>query len=128
MLFSEAMKEVIKGARVTRRPWLGTMYFERDKDNQNDIVCFQSMLAAFHYDDSIMISNDWLIEGCNEPLYFYDIVNHLQSGKKATLSTWEKDTYIYYDSVNKYLVMHQMHAMPYIPDFDSFIANDWEIV
>jgi len=76
------------------------------------------------YNDDIMISDGWLVEGDENEYSFCEIIPFLQKGAKAKLKEWD-ETYIYLDRQAKQLVVHSMDHMPFIPDFESFTAVDW---
>lgn len=76
------------------------------------------------YDDDIMVSDGWLVEGKEEEYKFCDIIPFLQSGLKAMLKDW-KEMFIFVDRSTRSLVVHSMDQMPFIPDFESFTAIDW---
>lgn len=76
------------------------------------------------YDDDIMVSDGWLLEGKDEEYKFCDIVPFLQLGFKAQLKEW-KDMFIFLDKSTKSLVVHSMEQIQFIPDFKSFTEIDW---
>ena len=123
MKFSEAVQALKDGERVTRQSWIGSMYFQIDSVTEL-LHCFQPTLKAFGYDESIMLSTGWEVEGEEGEFAFYDIISFLQQGKKAKLKEWT-DTFIQYDSQAKTLVAHEMISFNYHPDFDAFTAIDW---
>ena len=121
MKFSEAMELLQKGAKVTRQPWEHNVYFLMAGE---EVKSFQPKLLPYHYDEDIMVSDGWLVEGRKDKFRFYDIIPMLQQGLKAKLESWI-DMYIYLDKSTKSLVVHSMDVMPFIPDFESFVAQDW---
>ena len=126
MKFCEAMDLLKEGAKVTRQPWKGSMYFVMKGD---DVKCFQPKLVNFLYSEDIMISGGWYIEGQDQvrnemTMTFCEIIPFLQKGCKAWLCDW-KDSYIYLDNSTKSLVLYRMEMFPFIPDFESFVAHDW---
>jgi hypothetical protein len=97
-------------------------------DSNTEIVhCFQPSFKYFTYDESIMLSNGWEVEGEEGEFYFYDIISFLQQGKKAKLKEW-KETYIKYNPKEKCLVSHEMISFNYHPDFESFTSLDWIVI
>ena len=121
MKFSEAMEALKKGAKVTRSQWVGSIYFTMDG---KDVKSYQPKLQPYVYDEDIMISNGWLVEGHEGEFNFYDIIDFLQQGVKAKRSDW-KESYIYFDRTSKILVIHSMDVFPYSVDFESFVSQDW---
>lgn len=121
MKFCEAMDKLKGGAKVTRQPWKEGVYFMMiDKD----VKSFQPKLAPYIYNEDIMVSDGWLIDAKEDEHRFCDIIPYLQQGAKAKLKDW-KEMYIYFDRISKCLVVQSMDAFPFIPDFDSFVAQDW---
>lgn len=122
MKFSEAMELLKSGSKVTRQPWIDKIYFLM-KDSK--IKSYQPVLAAYQYNEDIMISDGWvIIDGAREEFTFCEIIPLIQKGAKAKLKDW-KNMFIYYDSSIKGLVLYSMEIQPFIPDFESFIAQDW---
>lgn len=121
MKFCEAMDKLKGGSKVTRQPWQGSVYFIIQ---DGDVKAMQPKLLPFAYSEDIMVSDGWEIVGSEEEYTFCDVIPLLQKGEKAKLKEWV-NTYIYLDPSNKMLVIHSMDVQPFIPDFDSFIAQDW---
>jgi hypothetical protein len=126
MKFCEAMSLLKEGAKVTRQPWKGSMYFIMEGD---EVKCFQPKLVNYLYNEDIMISDGWFVEGQQREsspmsMTFCEIIPFLEAGRKARLSSW-KDSYIYLDKSNKQLILFRMEMFPFIPDFESFTAQDW---
>ena len=65
MNFCEAMEALKNGAKVTRSVWKGSLYFMM----QGDVVLsYQPRFLDYTYDESIMVSDGWFIEGDTQPL------------------------------------------------------------
>lgn len=124
MKFSEAMEALQKGSKVTRQEWLGSMYFMMI---DTDVWSYQPKLSVYSYNEDIMVSDGWLVEGEEGSFKFYDIIDFLSKGKKAMLADWT-EAYIKYDANQKYLVYHSMDTFPYQPDFAAFMAQDWIVI
>ncbi len=124
MKFCEAMDKLKGGAKVTRKPWQEGVYFLMDG---NDVKSFQPKLAPYVYNEDIMISDGWLIDGHEEEFKFCDIIPYLQQGLKAKLKDW-KETFIYLDKSQKSLVVHSMDIFPFTPCFNDFLAQDWVVI
>lgn len=122
MKFNEAMEALQKGDKVTRRSWVGSVYFQMGEDN--NVLSFQPKSIVYTYNEDIMISDGWVVEGVEGEHKFYDIIDYIQQGKRAKLKDW-KEAFIYYEQQAKYLVYSSMDVFPYSPDFESFIATDW---
>ena len=130
MKFDDAVKEMVNGAKITRKPWYGQIYFKFETvDGKEGIHTYQPKLAHYTYNEDIMASDGWIVEGVEDKEWmFYDIIQFLQSGKKARLNTWNKECYIQYDPASQGLIYFSMEILPYTPGFDSFVAQDWMIV
>ena len=121
MKFCEAMDKLKTGSKVTRYPWKEHVYFVME---ECAIKSMQPRLQPFFYSEDIIISDGWEIEGSDQNYSFCEIIPLLQQGKKAKLKEWD-NIYIFLDEPNKMLVRHSMEVQPYIPDFGSFVAEDW---
>lgn len=121
MRFNEAMEKLQAGEKVTRSPWLGSIYFMLDG---KDVKSYQPKLGAYIYNEDIMVSNGWEVQGVEGEHKFYDIILYLQQGAKARMKDW-KESYIYLDNTMKGLAIHSMDIFPFTPDFESFTAQDW---
>ena len=120
MKFCEAMELLGNGAKVTREGWKDGLYFFKDDGH---VKSYQPKLDHFRYDEDIMISDGWMVEGEECEKKFCDIIPFLTRGMKAKLKDW-KDTYIFYDRQSG-LVLHAMSVFPFMPSFDDFSAEDW---
>lgn len=121
MKFCEAMERLKSGAKVTRDPWKQGVYFLMDG---NDVKSFQPKLAPYVFNEDIMVSDGWLIDGKEGEFKFCDIIPYLQQGSKAKLKEW-KEMFIYLDQSIKCLVVNSMDIFPFTPQFDDFVAQDW---
>lgn len=120
MNFSEAMEALQQGAKVTRKPWSG-IYFVMDGEH---VRSYQQKLGVWNYDEDVMISDGWIVDGVEGEHKFSDIITYLQQGKRVWLKGWN-EAYIQYDRQAQYLVSSFMDNFPYTPDFESFTATDW---
>ena len=126
MKFDEAMDHLKDGKKVTRELWKETVYFRMvDKS----VKSFQPQLTHYVYNEDIMVSDGWIasINGNNKiqkEYKFCDIISLLQQGYKAKLKEWE-DMFIYLDKGSNSLILHSMDSFPFLPDFESFTAQDW---
>jgi len=121
MKFNKAMEALQNGSKVTRQGWVGSIYFTLDG---KEVKSYQPRLQPYAYDEDVMISDGWKVEGIEGEFKFYDIIDYLQQGLKAKIRDW-KDSFIYFDRSAKYLVIHSMESFPYVIDFESFTAQDW---
>jgi hypothetical protein len=122
MRFCEAMTALKDGKKVTRHVWGTGVYFKKD---DHGVKSFQPKLTDFVYSEDIMLSEGWFVHGKEEQHMFCDIVPLLQNGEKARWHEWDEERYIYLDKSTRRLVMYSMDAMPFLPDFESFTAEDW---
>ncbi len=121
MKFCEAMERLRNGAKVTRNTWKDGLYFLMDKEG---VKSFQPKLASFVYNEEIMVSDGWSVSGQENTYKFCEIIPFLQKGEKAMWKEW-KEAFIYLDRTDKRLVMSSMEVFPFIPEFESFVAQDW---
>jgi hypothetical protein len=121
MKFCEAMDKLKAGAKVTRHPWSQGVYFLMDG---NDVKSYQPKLSPYNYNEDIMVSDGWFVDDHEEEMKFCDIIPFLQNGSKAKQRDW-KEMFVYLDQSARSLVVHSMDIFPFIPDFDSFTAQDW---
>lgn len=121
MQFCEAMDVLKNGGKVTRSVWKGSLYFKM-KDKK--VMSYQPRFLDYTYDESIMVSEGWFIEGDSNAYTFCEIIPFLNDGKKAKMEDWS-DSYIFYERPSSKLVLHMMDVFPFVPGFDSFMAVDW---
>lgn len=121
MKFCEAMEKLKNGSKVTRQPWKEGVYFQMDG---SDVKSFQPKLTHYIYNEDIMVSNGWLVEGEEKEYNFCEIIPFLQNGSKARMKHWN-DSFIYLDQSEKILVIHSMDIFPFTPQFHDFAAEDW---
>ncbi len=124
MKFCEAMDKLKSGAKVTREPWREGVYFLMEKE---DVKSYQPKLTSYIYNEDIMVSDGWVIDGIEKEFRFCDIIGYLQQGAKAKLKDW-KEMFIYLDQSTKGLVCHSMDAFPFTPQFADFVAQDWMVL
>lgn len=125
MNFSEAINNLKCGLKVTRAPWEGAIYFALEN---SVVLTYQSSTSYYGFDESIMISEGWVVDGCEEQEHdFPSAINLLMSGSKARLKEW-KDCYIYFSSKENMLMLRSMTAFPYTPIVLDFLASDWMVV
>jgi len=123
MNFCEAMDLLKSGARMTRTVWKGSLFFLLDKEGEG-VSSYQPRFLDYTYDEDIMISTGWKVEGEDNEYTFCEIIPFLNEGKKARMSEWT-DAFIFVDKTTGKLVLHMMEAFPFVPGFESFMATDW---
>jgi hypothetical protein len=121
MNFKEAMEKLTQGSKITRQPWIGSLYFMLEGE---DVKSFQPRLTPYSYNEDIMVSDGWIVDDSQEEYKFSEIIPMLINGSKAKLKDWV-NMFIYLDESSKSLVLHSMDVLPFIPPFESFIAQDW---
>lgn len=129
MLFIEAMDEMKKGKKVTRHEWRDKMWFAIEVGSDMP-KCFRPKLQAYQYDESIMLSYGWRVDGEDKTYYFPEIITPLIQGKKIHNDNWLKseDYYLYLDKPQNQLVIRSVESFHHTPNFMDFIANDWRII
>ena len=121
MKFSEAMDLLKSGSKVTREPWVGVVYFLMV---EADVKAYQPKLTHYAYNEDIMVSDGWIVEGQEESYKFADIIPFLQKGLKAKLKDWV-EMFIFLDRTTRLLAIQSVENFPFTPDFESFMAEDW---
>lgn len=121
MNFCEAMDVLKNGGKVTRSIWKGSLFFLMQGDK---VISYQPRFLDYTYDEDIMISDGWLVEGDTQEYSFCEIIPFLNDGKRVRMADW-KDSFIFYDNASAKLVLHMMDSFPFVPGFDSFVATDW---
>lgn len=121
MKFCEAMEMLIIGSKITRALWKNELYFSMD---DNKVKTYQNTLKHYQYNEDIMVSDSWLVQGKEEEYKFYEIIPFLQQGKKAKIKDW-KDSYIHIDPMENVLILNLVEEIPYMPHVSDFIAEDW---
>ena len=124
MKFSEAMDKLKEGSKVTRKPWSGGLYFLMQ---EGDVKSFQPKLSPYIYNEDIMVSEGWTLDNEDGEFKFCDIIPYLQKGAKAKLKEW-REAHIFLDPSSHELLLHSMEQFPYLPDFPSFVAEDWMVI
>ena len=121
MKFSEAMEKLKSGVKVTRATWKGRMYFLIVK---GEVKTFQSHISPYSYNEDIMVSDGWILEGVDQEMNFTEIIPYLQKGMRAKLKSWD-EIFIYLDNSIQGLASESMVPFQFTPDFASFMAEDW---
>jgi hypothetical protein len=122
MKFSEAMEQLKAGIKVARHIHGQNSYFLMDGDT---VRFYEPRLQQFTYDESIMVSDGWIIEDMTGEHYFYDVIPFLLQGFKAKLNSWDNSC-IYLDG--QLLVLSTIECFPYMPCFSDFVAEDWVVI
>lgn len=122
MDFCEAMNILKNGGKVTREVWKGALYFMMKDD---EVHSYQPRLLDYSYDESIMLSDGWFVEGDEKAYSFCEIIPFLNEGKRAQMEDWQKDWCIFLDKGTGKLLLRMMDSFPFVPGFDSFVATDW---
>lgn len=121
MNFSEAVESLKEGKKVTRSSWRDGIYL---MIVQKKLKSFQPMWVAFLYENEILLSDGWLLEGRDEEFTFCDLIPYLQRGEKAQCKDWGA-MFIYYDNTSKILCNQTIEETKFTLEFDSFVATDW---
>ena len=121
MKFCEAVQSLKAGKKITRSSWKGSIQFLMVND---DIKSYQPRLTDFVYNEMIMVSTGWIVEGEDQQRDFCDIIPLLIQGKKVKFHEWDEE-YIYLDKDTKHIVFYSMEIFPFVPAFEAFVAEDW---
>jgi len=122
--FTEAVKALEQGKKITRDEWKDTLYFVKKNAG---VYAFQKLIVRFEYTETILLSKDWYIEGHEKTFSFPEIIPFLEKGERVYIS---KDgvRYIYLDMTTGDLICYIEELLSYIPRFSDFITNDWIIL
>lgn len=121
MKFCEAVDLLKSGSRISRQIWKDEIYFMKIG---NEVESFQPRITPYQFNEDIMISEGWIVSGNMNEFTFCEIIPFLQHGAQAKLKDW-REMFIYLEPMSNMLVLHSMEIHPFVPDFESFIANDW---
>jgi hypothetical protein len=121
MKFCEAMDLLKAGKKVTRNDWKDGLYFILE---EGKVHSYQPVVEHYAYNEDIMVSENWMVDGATESKSFCEIIPDLQNGSKAWMSDWKPEFFIYLDPQSG-LVLHRMSQFPFNPSFEDFKANDW---
>lgn len=128
MKFSEALIELREGQKITRSDWLrNDIFFQTSgKKDGHKINCFYVASTLFRYDNDILLSDDWKIEGQKGLHTFDKAVDALEQMKKISLSSWD-EKYVEKDPNSREIIVKYVDICNFTPCFKDFIAEDWMI-
>lgn len=121
MNFCEAMELLKSGKKVTRKDWKDGLYFVMEDEK---VITYQPIIEIYTYNEDIMVSDGWMVEGAEKPKKFCQIIQELQNGAKAWMNDWKSEFFIYLEGGGD-LVIHKMGKLNYYPSFDDFKSEDW---
>ena len=128
MKFSDAISELKNGKKIFRPSWKDT--YLKITDESKVVECFTLSTSHFHITCDIILSNDWIVfddDGGNlENVAFENVINFLSKGKNAKLGHWE-DSFIELDQYTRTLVLKFYTNSPFVPGYEDFISEDWNI-
>ena len=125
MKFCEAMDALKAGSKITRQPWADGVFFLMSGE---DVKSYQPVLRHYTYNEDIMVSTGWLVDSDEKEYSFCEIIPFLVKGSKARLKDWSQDMFIFLDMSTKSLAVQSMEIFPFLPDFVSFVAEDWIVL
>jgi len=123
MKFNEAMEYLQWGHKVSRSSWAGMYLIMNDKQ----IEAYSPRIKHYLYNEEIMLSDGWLVEGFEGERKFYDVIDYLAQGASIRLKDW-KEQFVFYDKADRSLAIHSMELTCYKPDFEDFAARDWMLI
>ncbi len=121
MTFDEAMGVLKKGIKVTREGWKNSYHLSLEDDH---VISYAPCVKYYIYDEDILISNGWLLGNDKKEYNFSQIIPHLRNGVRAKLKDWN-DSYIYYSSQERDVMLYTIEQTKFIPNFKDFLADDW---
>lgn len=126
MEFKEAYEHLTNGKKINRRGWRdSTMYLKMN--DTFEVKCYRQECAYFRHDLTVL-DYSWVILGEENLVSFADAIPLLLKGKKIKLETWPSDCYIEVDSDKKSLIKYGLCEFDFVPTFECFAANDWDVI
>jgi Protein of unknown function (DUF2829) len=128
MKFSEALEELKKGKRITRTGWEQKNFLQMDEEG--NIENFVLNLEPYAYDQTIILSDGWIIKGGPEeqkPMTFLEAMQSVKMNCSICLPEWE-EMWVNLDKATSQLVLNSYRTEPFTPTFTCFMLNDWEVV
>jgi hypothetical protein len=86
----------------------------------SDVKSYQPKLQPYAYNEDIMVSDGWVVEGLEGEHKFYDIISQLQDGKKCHPKEWKEDCFIYFDQTLQGLALRTMEMFPFLSRVQLF--------
>lgn len=135
MDFAEATRALKYGSSIRRKSWPPFFHLKiiEHKDDKGDtfkvITGYRQEAIPFIYDSGIIISDDWIVVDVDDNLIdFPAAIEKLRQRYKVRLKSWPKNTYLELSENSKNLVMRRMCEHDYVPTFECFSADNWEIM
>jgi hypothetical protein len=129
MKLKEAIEALRAGKKVHLKGWGDKSYMKLVGDVNPEIRVYTETTNKFDYTSEILLSDDWLEVGTQEPKYsFSDILQKVLEGRAFKKSDWRDDVYIIFDRQLRDIVSKDMEQVPFHINFESMILDDWELV
>lgn len=136
MNFMEATLALKDGFAIRRKAWRDLTHLKVEVKIYNTgleesfIQVYRQEIVPFDYDTSIVFSNDWIVIGTNENelIEFAVAVEMLKHKRKVKLKEWPRSTFLELSPDGNDIYMRRMCEFNYVPCFEDFADNDWEIL
>lgn len=127
MDFKEIWPELIAGKKVRRQEWNEGLFIQFINE---EIQSYLHYGEPFAYDNSILLSDDWVVIGENENvLYrFHSACEQLALGKAIKLKSWPDTCYLVLDKETNMIFRFKNEKSNFLPTFPCMIAMDWEVI
>lgn len=125
MNFSEAATQLTSGNKIRRKSWPQKNYLVVV---DGEVKRFAGFVREYFFDNSIIISSDWLIGDDTENRHpFSMVVDELIKGNTASLPHW-KDKYIKLNRETRNIDLFSIDETESELIADDMLAIDWEII
>jgi hypothetical protein len=92
--------------------------------NGTCVNAYHYILTNYNYSCETIVSEDWNVEGMPDEMSFSEMIPYLMKGHVARRRQWVS-SYIFMDTHIKTIVFKSLEETSFVPEFESFIANDW---
>jgi hypothetical protein len=127
MDFETASKALNDGHKIRRSSWERSLHI---KKCEGSIMAYQDIAVPFEYSLDILESNDWIMIGdpSKGTLNFINAIKALLEGHNVRLSTWVNDEFLAITTDRKNVYMVKKEKTKFVPTFECFTKNDWEVI
>jgi hypothetical protein len=124
MYFKEAIDHILQGKKAIRKSKQGVfLVYNGDK-----IVSYITGVRNFFLGNSLILTNDWIIEDRNYHSSFMEMLEELMNGKKIKRESWEEGQYIKASADKREIYFYAYEPHEIDLTIQDLMANDWEIM
>lgn len=139
MKLKDAIKELRAGHRIKRIEWKDAAFLtsipaqtDIDINIPERIVLVQKIKDLFRYDNSLLLSDEWIVVGEDQEVFltFGDAVEELKKFKKLKLIDWDKFIFIQLDENPPHeIIFNNLRTIEdYALSHLDIFAEDWVIL